>query len=178
MATSGFNAGLDSSDAVLSYAKESTYATDPATPFQKIRLTGEGFTETKSRTRPNEIDAKGQASAALTTQVEASGSLNFGVSYGTYDDLLQSLINSADWTSQVLVSNSSAVGVTFLQGSEGSIGCLHLSKIMICHWQNPELSTLEFDLFGHRQRIIGPALEQAQDGKIGQDIVVVRPELE
>lgn len=103
MATSGFNAGLDSSDVVVSYALEATYATVPAVAFQIIRILSEGFTEERSRTRPAEIKADGQASHALTTQVEASGSLGFGVSYGTHDDLLRGLLNSPAWTAAVSV---------------------------------------------------------------------------
>lgn len=106
MATTGFNAGLDSSDVILSYLKESTYATVASGQFQKLRMTGEGFSETKDRTRPVEIDARGQAAAAITTQQQAQGSINFGVSYGTFDDLLQSLLMAADWSSAITMTET------------------------------------------------------------------------
>ncbi|MEK0325339.1 MAG: phage tail tube protein [Nitrosopumilus sp.] len=107
MATSGFNAGLDSSDVILSYGLEATYATVPGVQFQIVRILSEGFSEERSRIRPAEIKADGQASHALTTQVEATGSIGFGVSYGTYDDLFRVLLNSLDWTSPTLVTDAS-----------------------------------------------------------------------
>ena len=65
------------------------------TPYQRLRLTSEEFASTKTRTRPAEINADGQASQALTTQVEATGSLGFGLSAETYDDFLVAAINGA-----------------------------------------------------------------------------------
>jgi hypothetical protein len=76
----------------MSYIPEVTWGTTPtASPaFKKIRLDSEGFSGSKSRTRPNEIDPSGQASAAITTKEESTGSLNFSVSAGTHNDLLAS----------------------------------------------------------------------------------------
>ncbi len=93
--STGFNAGLDSSDTTVRYGEEVTWDTVPAIAFQDVRLTGESFSEQKTRTRPEEIKADGFVSHALTTQVQASGGLNFALSFGTYDDLLGGLLNSA-----------------------------------------------------------------------------------
>lgn len=111
--STGFNAGIDSSNVVVSYAEEAVWATDPAIAFQEVRLTGEGFSSTKSRTRPNEIRSDGQASHAITTQVEASGTLNFALSVGTYDDLLEGLLNGTwvDTTIAGVAGDISAVAV-------------------------------------------------------------------
>ena len=92
--TTGYNAGLDSSDVVASYAEETVWATLPAVAFQGLRMMGEGFSESKTRTRPQEINALGYAAHAITTQVQAEGSLNVAFSAGTYDDLLGGLLNS------------------------------------------------------------------------------------
>ena len=93
--STGFNAGLDSSDTIVRYGEEVTWDTVPAIAFQEVRLTGESFSEQKTRTRPEEIKADGFVSHALTTQVQASGGLNFALSFGTYDDLLGGLLNSS-----------------------------------------------------------------------------------
>ena len=100
--TANFNAGLDSSGVYVAYIVETDYGgvapAKASATLQGIRILSEGFTENKSRTRPNEIDPlKTQAAQALTTQVEASGSISFGVSYNTHDDILRSLINSTVW---------------------------------------------------------------------------------
>lgn len=90
MATTGYQAALDSNDVILSYIPEVTWGVTPtASPaFKKIRLDSEGFSGQKTRTKPNEIDPSGQASASITTKEESTGSLNFSVSAGTHNDLL------------------------------------------------------------------------------------------
>jgi hypothetical protein len=101
--TTGYSAGLDSSDVLLSYGEEATWAVIPAIAFQAVRMTGEGFSETKTRLRPKEINALGFAAHAITTQVQAQGSLNIAMSTGTYDDLMGGALNSA-WTSTLAIS--------------------------------------------------------------------------
>ena len=97
-ATTDFNAGIDTSDVEVSYKKESKYGEaivgTVLAPYQKLRLTSEGFSEEKTRSRPAEIRADGQAVQAITTQVAASGSLGLAYSAGTYDDLLLGMINA------------------------------------------------------------------------------------
>jgi len=102
--STGFNAGLDSSDVVVRYGEEVTWDTVPAIAFQEVRTTGESFSEQKTRTRPEEIKADGFVSHALTTQVQATGGLNFALSFGTYDDLLGGLLNSSFSTALAIQS--------------------------------------------------------------------------
>lgn len=90
--TTGYQAAIDTNDITMAYAKETTWGTKPTAQFQDIRLDSEGFSSTKSRTRPAEINPAGQASAAITTKVESTGSLNFSVSAGTHNELLASSI--------------------------------------------------------------------------------------
>lgn len=116
MATTGYQAALDSNDVIMSYVPESTWGTTPTTPsFKKIRLDSEGFSGTKSRTRPNEIDPSGQASAAITTKEESTGSLNFSVSAGTHNDLLAASLGSAFATA--VSYSGSDVAITAASGS-------------------------------------------------------------
>jgi hypothetical protein len=103
--STGFNAGIDSSDTIVRYGEEVVWDTVPAIAFQEVRLTGESFSEQKTRTRPEEIKADGFVSHALTTQVQATGGLNFALSFGTYDDLLGGLLNSS-FTSELGISST------------------------------------------------------------------------
>lgn len=105
MGTLGFNAGLDTSDVKLSYATEATWATIPAAIFKELRITAEDFMAEKTRTRPLEINPLGYAQHAITTQESAKGSINFGLSFNTFDDFLAGALNSA-WSTPV-----AAVGV-------------------------------------------------------------------
>ena len=114
--STGFNAGLDSSDTVVRYGEEVAWngpsgdGTPPAIAFQEVRLTGESFSEQKTRTRPEEIKADGFVSHALTTQVQATGGLNFALSFGTYDDLLGGLLNST-FTADLAIQSVVTTGV-------------------------------------------------------------------
>ena len=119
----GFSAAFDSSNVEMAFARESTWGTIPASVGQGIRLLGESLTETRSRTRPAEINSTGQASAALTTKVEAGGAINIGISpgataatYGTYDQLFLGMLNAGgsgagEWSVPVKVV---AAGATSL----------------------------------------------------------------
>lgn len=100
-----FSAAFDSSNVELAFVEETTWGntnnTAPSATGQVIRLMGESLTETRNRTRPAEINASGQASASLTTQVQAGGGINIGISYGTYDELFKGLLNASgngNWT--------------------------------------------------------------------------------
>jgi len=108
--STNFNAGLDSSDVIVRYGEEVIWDTVPAIAFQEVRLTGESFSEQKTRTRPEEIKADGFVSHALTTQVQATGGLNFALSFGTYDDLLGGLLNS-DFAGPLTIQSTVTTGV-------------------------------------------------------------------
>ena len=108
--STGFNAGIDSSDVIVRYGEEVTWNTVPAIAFQEIRLTGESLSEQKTRTRPEEIKADGFVSHALTTQVQAAGGINFALSYGTYDDMLSSLLNST-FSSDLAITSVATTGI-------------------------------------------------------------------
>lgn len=120
MATTGYAAAIDSNDLIMSYVPETTWATTPATvpTFQKIRLDSEGFSASKSRTRPSEIDPSGQASAAITTKQESTGSLAFSVAPSiTFNPLLAASLSS-DWSGETMFS--STVATTFTTASSST----------------------------------------------------------
>lgn len=102
MATTGYQAGADSNDAVISYAKEAVYQTKPAVPFQAIRTTGESLSGSKTRARPQEMNPTGEVSASVTQQETAGGGVNFALSFGTFDDLLAGLVNG-EWQAPVAI---------------------------------------------------------------------------
>ncbi len=108
--STNFNAGIDSSDVIIRYGEEVTWDTVPAIAFQEVRLTGESFSEQKTRTRPEEIKADGFVSHALTTQVQATGGLNFALSFGTYDDLLGGLLNST-FSADLAITSVATTGI-------------------------------------------------------------------
>jgi len=104
--TTSYNAGLDTSNVKMSYAVESVWATIPVVVFQQIRLTGEDFTETKTRVRPLEINPSGYAQHAITTKVESKGSFNFALSFQTFDDFILGALNATAWSNFGQVANT------------------------------------------------------------------------
>jgi hypothetical protein len=100
--TTGYQAGVESSFAQIGYVQETVWGILPAAPQLKgIRYTGESLSGSKTRQRPNEIRGDRQASAAVTTDESAAGSINFALSYGTFDDILSGVLGG-EWTADVL----------------------------------------------------------------------------
>lgn len=96
--TTGYNAGLDSSDIKISFAVEAVWSTIPAVVFTQLRITAEAFTSDKTRVRPLEINPSGYAQHAITTQVAAKGSINFGLSFLTFDEFIKGALNVANFS--------------------------------------------------------------------------------
>jgi hypothetical protein len=93
--TTGYAAAIGTDDLIMSFVPEASWGVIPETPtFLNIRLDSEGFSGSKSRTRPNEIDPTGQAAAAITTKEESTGSLNYSVSCGVTSSLAATVGNA------------------------------------------------------------------------------------
>jgi len=121
MTTANYNAAVDSNQLTMSYVPEVTWGVTPDNPtFQSIRLDSEGFTGTKTRTRPNEIDPSGQSSAAGTTKQESTGSLNFSVSAGLASNVLLAASMDGVWTTPVSYAGTD-VAVTVANPSAGTL---------------------------------------------------------
>lgn len=110
MATTDYAAAIDTGDIIMGYGPEAVWSVLPTLVFQDIRLDSEGFSASKSRTRPNEINPDGQASAAITTKEESTGSLNFSVSAGTHNDLVAASIGGV-FTTPVAVAEITIAAV-------------------------------------------------------------------
>lgn len=108
MATSAYQAAADSNDLEMSYAPEVTWGTVPNANFQKFRVNSEGFSETRNRTRPPEIRSDGQAAAAVTQDVNSSGNIAFGVSFGNVDALWAGAFNGV-WSTPLNISANNVI---------------------------------------------------------------------
>lgn len=124
MATTGYQAGVDSSDVEISYGIEAAWGVKPAVAFKKVRMSSEGFSSEKTRARPPEIRSDGQAAHGVTTQEAATGSLGLLFAYGVYDDLLASLLNGV-WSTELDINGAAgdidavASSSTFESGTAG-----------------------------------------------------------
>lgn len=134
MATNTYQAGTESNQVELSYGVEAVWGVAPATTFQAIRTTGETLSIQKTRARPNELKTTAEASAGVTQQVAASGAINGALSYGVYDDLFASAMNSA-WAG--VVNITSAAGDITLAASGSAISSTTSNKfstIVLGQW--------------------------------------------
>jgi hypothetical protein len=108
----GYQAGTETTETQLSYLAESVWGTTPSAAFAALRTTGSSLQGSKSRTRPNEITGVRRVSSSITQQEQASGAINFALSYRTFDDFFAGGLGG-DWTtSQVIVGVAGDITVT------------------------------------------------------------------
>lgn len=129
-ATSAYQAGVDTTGVQISYAVESTWGTLPAVQFRALRIMSEGLRGQKTRARPDEIRIDRQASAGVTTQESAGGPIAFALSYGTYDDLLGTLLG-ADWSAALSITAGTlavAAPGTITHGTGGALAGIEVGQ--------------------------------------------------
>mgnify|MGYP001241820902 CR=1 FL=1 len=131
MPTTGYQAGADSNDLELSYAAETTWGTSPTGTYQKFRVNSEGFSESKNRTRPPEIRSDGQAAAAVTQDVSASGNIQFGISFANVDDLWAGALNGA-WTAPLAITATTIAAAATTNKLTGSAGAFN--SVQVGQW--------------------------------------------
>lgn len=97
----------DASQTQVSYVAESTAGTTPATPtLLKQRITGGGGMQAiQDFVTSNEVRADRMVSDVARVGRRSEGSYGFELSYGTFDDWLESLFQGA-WSSDVLENGS------------------------------------------------------------------------
>lgn len=115
-ATAGYQAGVEANQTQLSYGNEVTWGQRPLVQFQAIRYTGDTLSLTKTRQRPSEINITREVSQAVTTQQQAGGTINYALSYGTYDDFFASLCQD-DWSPPL---NIASIGADITMTSTGT----------------------------------------------------------
>lgn len=77
------------------YIKETTLGTTPTVGTAKnLRITGESLTFALTKETSQELNAYRAATSVVPTQAEASGSLNFELSYAEYDPLLEGILQN------------------------------------------------------------------------------------
>jgi hypothetical protein len=108
----GYQAGIETTETQLSYLAESAWGTAPASAFTALRITSESLSGSKARTRPNEITGSRRVSPAVTQSEQASGAINFNLSYSTFDDFFAGALGN-DWTAtQNIVGVAGDITVT------------------------------------------------------------------
>lgn len=93
---------VDSSQTRLAYITEVTYGTTPATPtFKNQRFTSESLNANIENRVSNEIRADRNVTDLIQVGADGGGSVDFELSYGSFDDWLESLMFST-WSTNIL----------------------------------------------------------------------------
>lgn len=106
--TTGIRAGASASENRVAFVKESAWGTTPTAPaFETMRITSENFRPNKQTTRSNEIDASRNVRDELQVGRATEGTINFELSYGSFDDLIASVM-FANWSSDSIKNGAGA----------------------------------------------------------------------
>lgn len=93
---------VDTSQTRLAYITEATWGTTPATPaFQNSRFTGEAVNPNIENAVSDEIRADRNIPDLVQVGSDAGGTVDIELSYGSFDDWLESLMYNA-WATNVL----------------------------------------------------------------------------
>lgn len=88
----------------LRYIAEVTFGTTPTTPaFNELRYNGESINYNINNVVSDEIRSDRMTSDLVQVQADASGDLNFELSYGAFDDFIESCLADT-WGATVAVS--------------------------------------------------------------------------
>lgn len=116
--TTGYQAGVETSSTEISYGIEGVWGTAPASAFQIIRYTSESLSAAKTRQRPGEITGTREAAQGVTTAQQATGTINYALSYGTHDEFF-AICAQDEWGAATTVSGSA--GDITITNSAGTV---------------------------------------------------------
>ena len=120
----------DTNTTSLAIVAESTFGTTPSNGFKFVRATGESLNFNINNTQSAEIRADRNVQDIIRTDASASGDINFELSFGAFDDLLEGLM-CADYSSDVLVNGITAKSFSIEKKFElGGTDRYHLFKGM------------------------------------------------
>ena len=92
----------DTSQTQLAYITETTYGTTPSTPaFTNVRYTSESLKAARQNVQSEEIRRDRNVPDLIQVGGNAAGGVNFELSYGAFDDFIESALFSA-WSSDVI----------------------------------------------------------------------------
>lgn len=103
---------VDSSQTRLAYITEVTYGTTPASPvFKNQRFVSESLNANIENIVSNEIRADRNVTDLIQVGANAGGAVDFELSYGSFDDWLESLMYGA-WSSNILKNGNTQKSFT------------------------------------------------------------------
>jgi len=111
----------DSNRVQVAFAKESSFGTVPTGEYDILRHTGEGLAQEQQTSRSSEIRSDRQVSDSKRTAINSGGSINFEMSYGTFDKLLLGSLMASAWSTPATVTDTD-IGISGPGSTFGSSG--------------------------------------------------------
>ncbi len=124
----------DANRAKFSYVKESTWGQTPATALKDFRLTSDSLSQATDTTQSAEIRSDRQVADIIRTAFRAQGGVNWELSYGAPDDLLEGWFMNI-WSTALAISgtlSASATGNKFT--SDTGVGGPSLAAVQVGQW--------------------------------------------
>ncbi len=107
-ATTGIRAGANTSDTRLAFVKETAWSETPTEPaFTNLRLTSENMQWAKETVRSNEIRPDRNIVDEIQVSRSSAGNVDFELSYGAFDDLIESAMFS-EWATNKIKNGADA----------------------------------------------------------------------
>lgn len=139
MPVTDYGAGADTSRFLLSYVEESAWGTTPTAALTDLRVTGESMNLTEGSVTSEEIRSDRQITDLIRTSFEATGGLNFELSYGEFDPMFKAALMGAFTANHA----PGALTVTIADGAgsndstitdDGTGGVLGASPLAVGMW--------------------------------------------
>ena len=158
----------DTNQTSIAVVAESTFGVTPTNGMTFTRFTGESLAFNIDNTQSNEIRADRNVQDIIRTNASVAGDLNFELSYGTYDTLLEGLMMST-YSSNVLKNGSTLKSFSLEKKFElGSTDKFHLFKgcrigSMGLNISAGEIVTGNFTVLGKNMTVSTSAVDSSID---------------
>jgi len=134
----------DSSLSKLYSLKEAQWGVTPASAMKSMRFTGEGLGFNITTSSSNEIRSDRQITDLIQTGAEATGPVNFELSYGTYDEYMEGALgglfanlDSGDDDDGIITAGTTAGNLDFVLDDVGNtvtLGSAVVHNIVSGQW--------------------------------------------
>lgn len=137
----------------LAYIKEKEWGVIPTSPqMQILRMTGESLTYNPQTVTSQELSPDRNIKDQILTSAGTSGGISFELSYGTYDDLIESLLYS-EWKENAIVNGQAEKSLT-------------LEKRFYRGMKGPEYTTAQYDYFRFKGMVVNTMNLNVQAGAV------------
>ena len=121
----------------LAYIAESVFGTTPDDPdFQKLRFTSSGLQYTKNTTESSELDSSRMLTDIIETGANSSGNIDFELSPGSYDDLIEAALGGTRSTAINVSAATASISSNELSATGAFANAAVGQWVLLTGWAN------------------------------------------